>query len=68
MFQGCKQEDMPPHIFTVAQSAYRNMVASNTNQSILFWGNAGSGKSFNFKKVVQYLCTAVSKESKLTGK
>ncbi|XP_065663427.1 unconventional myosin-XVIIIa isoform X2 [Hydra vulgaris] len=66
MIHDCKQEAMPPHIFSVAQSAYRSMVATNTNQSILFWGSAGSGKSFNVNNVVKYLCKTILKGSLLT--
>lgn len=54
MFQGCKQEDMPPHIYAVAQTAYRSMMATNKSQSIVLRGNTGSGKTYNFKQLVNY--------------
>lgn len=54
MFQGCKQEDMPPHIYAIAQTAYRSMMATNKSQSIIFRGNTGSGKTYNFKQLVNY--------------
>ncbi|XP_072043844.1 LOW QUALITY PROTEIN: unconventional myosin-XVIIIa-like, partial [Amphiura filiformis] len=55
MFKGCKQEDMPPHIYATAQSAYRTMLASRHDQSIVFLGRSGSGKSWNAKHTLQYL-------------
>ncbi len=55
MFKGCKQEDMPPHIYATAQSAYRTMLSSRHDQSIVFLGRSGSGKSWNARHTLQYL-------------
>jgi len=62
MFRGCKQEDTPPHIFAIAQTSYRSMLASKTNHSILLQGNAGSGKSFNAKQLLAYLTSVTVSE------
>lgn len=55
MFRGCKSEDMPPHIYSLAQSAYNGMLASRRDQSIVLLGRSGSGKTTNFKHVLHYL-------------
>eukprot|EP00058_Branchiostoma_floridae_P011124 XP_002596612.1 hypothetical protein BRAFLDRAFT_78492 [Branchiostoma floridae] len=57
MFKGCKQEDMPPHIYAAAQTAYRNMLSSRLDQSLIFLGSSGSGKTMNSRHVLQYLAT-----------
>ena len=62
MFHGCKQEDMPPHIYAIAQTSYRSMLASNINQSIILQGNAGSGKSFNTRQLLAYLSSVTVSE------
>ena len=68
MFRGCKQEDMPPHIFASVQTAYRNMLATRMDQSIVFMGLSGSGKTVNSKHVMHYLTSAAcSHNSALTG-
>lgn len=68
MFRGCKQEDMPPHIFASVQSAYRNMLATRMDQSIVFMGHSGSGKTINSRHVIRYLTAAAcSQHSALTG-
>ena len=68
MFRGCKQEDMPPHIFASVQTAYRNMLATRMDQSIVFMGLSGSGKTTNSKHVMHYLTSAAcSHHSALTG-
>jgi myosin-18 len=55
MFKGCRQEDMPPHIFSYAQSVYKTMLTSRQDQSILLQGHSGSGKSHNSKHILNYL-------------
>ena len=60
MFRGCKQEDMPPHIFAAAQSAYRNMLATRMDQSIVLMGHSGSGKTVNARHIMHYLAAAAS--------
>lgn len=49
---------MPPHIYSMAQSAYHNMLSSRRDQSVVFLGRSGSGKTYNFRHCVQYLVTA----------
>lgn len=64
MFKGCKTEDLPPHIFSMAQSAYQNMLQTRKDQSLAFLGRSGSGKSINFKHCIQYLVLATSPMNK----
>ncbi|GAB1602168.1 unconventional myosin-XVIIIa-like isoform X2 [Argonauta hians] len=58
MFKGCKQEDMPPHIYSVAQHAHREMLSSRLDQSIVLLGRSGSGKTTNAHHILQYLVLA----------
>ncbi|XP_021068538.1 unconventional myosin-XVIIIa isoform X10 [Mus pahari] len=57
MFKGCRREDMAPHIYAVAQNAYRAMLMSRQDQSIVLLGSSGSGKTTSFQHLVQYLAT-----------
>ncbi|KAJ8917234.1 hypothetical protein NQ315_002251 [Exocentrus adspersus] len=67
LFKGCKSEDMPPHIYSMAQSSYHAMVSTRRDQSLVFLGRSGSGKTTNFRHCVQYLVTAAGTANKLLG-
>ncbi|XP_008564570.1 PREDICTED: unconventional myosin-XVIIIa isoform X3 [Galeopterus variegatus] len=57
MFKGCRREDMAPHIYAIAQTAYRAMLMSRQDQSIILLGSSGSGKTTSCQHLVQYLAT-----------
>ncbi|XP_049839803.1 unconventional myosin-XVIIIa isoform X1 [Schistocerca gregaria] len=65
MFRGCKSEDMPPHIYSLAQSAYRSMLASRRDQSIVLLGRSGSGKTTSFRHILHYLALAAGTVNKV---
>ena len=73
MFKGCKQEDMPPHVYSYAQSVYRAMLSTRQDQSIVLLGHSGSGKTKNAKHILNYLfkvsssTLSVFSESKLNA-
>lgn len=56
---------MPPHIYSIAQSAYHNMLSTRKDQSIVFMGRSGSGKTTNFRHTMQYLLTAAGAVNKI---
>ena len=60
MFRGCQKDDMPPHIFSVAQTAYTEMRFSRQDQTFILQGASGSGKTYNARFLFAYLSTVAA--------
>ncbi|KAM3865194.1 myosin-11a isoform 2-T2 [Diretmus argenteus] len=60
MYKGKKRHEIPPHIYSITDNAYRNMMQDREDQSILCTGESGAGKTENTKKVIQYLAVVAS--------
>ena len=55
-------QEWPSHIFTLAHSAYLQMINTQKDQCISLLGRMGSGKTFNALKIIQYLFFISSKQ------
>ncbi|XP_066841121.1 myosin-7-like [Anser cygnoides] len=56
-YRGKKRSEVPPHIFSISDNAYQNMLTDRENQSILITGESGAGKTVNTKRVIQYFAS-----------
>ncbi|OMJ19992.1 Myosin type-2 heavy chain 1 [Smittium culicis] len=61
-YKSKRRDELPPHIYSIADASYQALLHSRENQSILITGESGAGKTENTKKVIQYL-TAVASSS-----
>uniref|UniRef100_A0A663LWB7 Myosin VC n=1 Tax=Athene cunicularia TaxID=194338 RepID=A0A663LWB7_ATHCN len=61
-YSGQNMGDMDPHIFAVAEEAYKQMARNNKNQSIIVSGESGAGKTVSARYTMRYFAT-VSKSS-----
>uniref|UniRef100_A0A2K5ZCS8 Myosin heavy chain 15 n=1 Tax=Mandrillus leucophaeus TaxID=9568 RepID=A0A2K5ZCS8_MANLE len=68
-YKGKRRSEAPPHIFAVANNAFQDMLHNRENQSILFTGESGAGKTVNSKHIIQYFATiaAMSEPRKKPG-
>ncbi|TMS14252.1 hypothetical protein E3U43_022732 [Larimichthys crocea] len=64
MFKGCRREDTAPHIYSMAQAAYRSLLTTRQDQSIVLLGKSGSGKTTNCQHIIQYLLTVAGSTNK----
>ncbi|CAG5864870.1 unnamed protein product [Menidia menidia] len=53
-YSGQDMADMEPHVFSVAEEAYRTMTREEKNQSIIISGESGSGKTVSAKFTMRY--------------
>uniref|UniRef100_A0A670Z4Y4 Myosin VC n=1 Tax=Pseudonaja textilis TaxID=8673 RepID=A0A670Z4Y4_PSETE len=61
-YSGQNMGDMDPHIFAVAEEAYKQMARNDRNQSIIVSGESGAGKTVSARYAMRYFAT-VSKSS-----
>ncbi|XP_010261885.1 PREDICTED: myosin-15 isoform X3 [Nelumbo nucifera] len=54
-YKGARLGELSPHVFAVADAAYRAMVSESRSQSILVSGESGAGKTETTKLIMQYL-------------
>ncbi|GFS94674.1 myosin heavy chain, muscle [Nephila pilipes] len=64
MYKGKRRGEMPPHIFSVSDGAYNDMLQNRENQSMLITGESGAGKTENTKKVIAYFANVGAVSSK----
>jgi myosin heavy subunit len=63
-YRGKRRTEMPPHLFSIADNAYANMLIDRENQSMLITGESGAGKTENTKKVISYFAMVAAASEK----
>lgn len=57
-YRGRSLGTLPPHVYAIADKAYRDMKVLKMSQSIIVSGESGAGKTENTKFVLRYLTTS----------
>lgn len=56
-YSGRQRGELEPHLFSIAEDAYRCMVRENRNQTIVVSGESGAGKTVSAKYIMRYFAT-----------
>merc|ERR1719483_1146156 len=64
LYLGKRRNEVPPHLWAITETAYRNMLMNSKDQAMLITGESGAGKTENTKKVISYLAMVASSGKK----
>ncbi|CAH1962799.1 unnamed protein product [Acanthoscelides obtectus] len=62
-YKGKSLGQLPPHVFAIADKAYRDMQVLKQSQSIIVSGESGAGKTESTKHLLKFLCHNWGEES-----
>ncbi|KAI7906682.1 P-loop containing nucleoside triphosphate hydrolase protein [Cokeromyces recurvatus] len=62
-YSGRRRGELEPHLFAIAEDAYRCMVREKKNQTVVVSGESGAGKTVSATHIMRYFATADDKES-----
>jgi len=68
IYLGKRRNEAPPHLWAIAEGAYRNMLANKKDNAMLITGESGAGKTENTKKVITYLAMVATGSGKKVEK
>lgn len=62
LYSGKTRGELDPHLFAIAEDAYRCMLRDNKNQTIVVSGESGAGKTVSAKYIMRYFATVEDPE------
>jgi len=66
-YSGKRRGELEPHLFAVAEEAYRNMLMEKKNQSIIVSGESGAGKTQSAKYIMRYFASVDELDNSYNG-
>merc|ERR1712227_322037 len=59
IYLGKRRNEVPPHLWAIAEGAYRNMLQNKKDNAMLITGESGAGKTENGKKAMTRMDTRI---------
>jgi myosin-5 len=56
-YSGKRRGELEPHLFAIAEEAYRDMIQEKRNETIVVSGESGAGKTVSAKYIMRYFAT-----------
>lgn len=60
-YRGKFRHELPPHIYALAEAAYRSLTTDGENQCVIISGESGAGKTEASKLIMQYVAAVSGK-------
>ncbi|KAJ1942830.1 class II myosin, partial [Linderina pennispora] len=54
-YENKNRMEQPPHVYAIAEGAFRNMVSYRESQCVIISGESGAGKTEAAKKIMEYI-------------
>ncbi|KAJ2808469.1 class II myosin [Coemansia guatemalensis] len=54
-YENKNRMELAPHVYAIAEGAFRNMIAYSENQCVIISGESGAGKTEAAKKIMEYI-------------
>lgn len=64
-YRGKYPWEMPPHVYSLSDNVYRQLLQEGKNQCVIVSGESGAGKTEATKKILQFIAAASSKSEEV---
>ncbi|KAJ1961667.1 class II myosin [Dipsacomyces acuminosporus] len=62
-YESKNRMELPPHVYAIAEGAFRNMIAYKESQCVIISGESGAGKTEAAKKIMEYIAAVSGGQS-----
>ncbi|KAJ1893986.1 class II myosin, partial [Kickxella alabastrina] len=62
-YENKNRMELPPHVYAIAEGAFRNMIAYKESQCVIISGESGAGKTEAAKKIMEYIASVSGGDS-----